>query len=208
MDTAVLEPGIINATHNLNPIRCLVWALFGHHLAFWHYPTTFGRPLSTCNVLIQPHIILSARWSNLLVYLYQARIYLVIYNGITGYILAWYMCSADISCDIVIYHSSQSFGSTPTTCSRWYDYEWLKADYNPDSSIHPSIHPSVQQYFVGSDGSGAACIATFCVGGVWMVQGEAREEAQGLRNKETQGICKTSGKHKWGGLLMSLCFTN
>ncbi len=27
---------------------------------------------------------------------------------------------------------------TPTTCSRWYDHEWLKADYKPDSSIHPS----------------------------------------------------------------------
>ncbi len=26
---------------------------------------------------------------------------------------------------------------TPTTCSRWYDHEWLKADYKPDSSIHP-----------------------------------------------------------------------
>ncbi len=25
---------------------------------------------------------------------------------------------------------------TPTTCSRWYDHEWLKADYKPDSSIH------------------------------------------------------------------------
>ncbi len=26
---------------------------------------------------------------------------------------------------------------TPTTCSRWYDHEWLKADYKSDSSIHP-----------------------------------------------------------------------
>ncbi len=26
---------------------------------------------------------------------------------------------------------------TPTTGSRWYDHEWLKADYKPDSSIHP-----------------------------------------------------------------------
>ncbi len=25
---------------------------------------------------------------------------------------------------------------TPTTCSRWYDHEWLKADYKPDSSIN------------------------------------------------------------------------
>ncbi len=25
---------------------------------------------------------------------------------------------------------------TPT-CSRWYDHEWLKADYKPDLSIHP-----------------------------------------------------------------------
>ncbi len=27
---------------------------------------------------------------------------------------------------------------TPTTCSRWYELKWLKADYKPDSSIHPS----------------------------------------------------------------------
>ncbi len=27
---------------------------------------------------------------------------------------------------------------TPTTCSRWYGYGWLKADYKPDSSIDPS----------------------------------------------------------------------
>ncbi len=26
---------------------------------------------------------------------------------------------------------------TPTTCSRWYDHVWLKADYKPDWSIHP-----------------------------------------------------------------------
>ncbi len=26
---------------------------------------------------------------------------------------------------------------TPPTCSRWYDHKWLKADYKPDSSIHP-----------------------------------------------------------------------
>ena len=25
---------------------------------------------------------------------------------------------------------------TPTTCSRWYDHEWLKAGYKPDSSIY------------------------------------------------------------------------
>ncbi len=25
---------------------------------------------------------------------------------------------------------------TPTTYSRWYDHDWLKADYKPDSSIH------------------------------------------------------------------------
>ncbi len=24
------------------------------------------------------------------------------------------------------------------TCSRWYDHEWLKADYKPDSPTHPT----------------------------------------------------------------------
>ncbi len=33
---------------------------------------------------------------------------------------------------------------TPTTCSRWYDHECLKADYKPDSSIHPSIRAKQQ----------------------------------------------------------------
>ncbi len=28
---------------------------------------------------------------------------------------------------------------TPTTCSQRYDHEWLKADYKPDSSIHPIL---------------------------------------------------------------------
>ncbi len=29
---------------------------------------------------------------------------------------------------------------TPTTFSRWYDHEWLKADYKPDSPTHPLKH--------------------------------------------------------------------
>ncbi len=31
-----------------------------------------------------------------------------------------------------------------TTCSRWYDHEWLKADYKPESSIHINTKRVIQ----------------------------------------------------------------
>ncbi len=44
------------------------------------------------------------------------------------------------------FHSICCITYTPTTGSRWYDHEWLKADYKPDSSTHLYVVYSHSHY--------------------------------------------------------------